>query len=294
MSATGPASVFGSRPTLIITSTWGVTDPSHCSIAVRTVSGRPRSIKAFFRVCARFSSACSKSHFLPLRSPVEHYTTSKGSRAPALGGNLRRRRSRLRDGAGRAGRGPRPRAVTSQHDLFCDIIILHFGNHGTGWGAGQPMKAEVLNAFFQAAVEILRCEIKDSVHRGALAATIAPTLDSEVTVFLGAVGNLRGLVLFGMSRETALALASRMAGMPFTTLDDLVLSAVAELGNVVTGRALMALSEQGYACDLTPPSVMVGKGAYFSTLGIPRIRIPLYTSLGEIRLDVALQESPKG
>ncbi|MCG0237924.1 MAG: chemotaxis protein CheX [Firmicutes bacterium] len=153
------------------------------------------------------------------------------------------------------------------------------------------MKAEVLNAFFRAAVETLRCEIKDSVHRGALTATIDPTLDSEVTVFLGAVGNPRGLVLFGMSRETALALASRMAGMPFATLDDLVLSAVAELGNVVTGRALMALSEQGYTCDLTPPSVMVGKGAYFSTLGIPRIRIPLQTSLGEIRLDVALQES---
>lgn len=152
------------------------------------------------------------------------------------------------------------------------------------------MRAEVLNAFFRAATETLHSEIRDEVRRGALAASTSSTLDSEVTVFLGAVGNPKGLVLVGMSRATALALASRMAGIEFNQLDDLVLSAVAELGNVVTGRAMMGLSQLGYNCDLTPPSVMVGKGAYFSTLGIGRIRIPLYTSVGEIWLDVALQE----
>lgn len=151
------------------------------------------------------------------------------------------------------------------------------------------MKAEILNAFLQAATDTLRTETGDEVSRGALAAVSAPRLTDEVTVFLAAVGSPKGLVLYGMSRKTTLAIAGAMVSQEFPAVNDLVLSGVAELGNVITGRAIMHLAQMGYDCDITPPSVMVGQGAYFSTLGITRIQIPIVTRFGTFHVYTALQ-----
>lgn len=152
------------------------------------------------------------------------------------------------------------------------------------------MKAEILNAFLRATTETLRAETGDEVSRGPLAAVSTPHLTDEITVMLAAVGNPRGLVLYGMSTEMTLALAGAMVGQPFRELTGLVLSGVAELGNVITGRAVTALSTLCYECDITPPSVMVGKGARFSTLGITRILIPIRTRYGPFHVYTALQE----
>ncbi len=153
----------------------------------------------------------------------------------------------------------------------------------------KGLKAEILNAFLRATTDTLRTETADEVSRVGLAAINVPNLTDDVTVVLAVVGNPRGLVQYGMSTETTLAMAGAMVGQSFPEINDLVLSGVAELGNVITGRASMFLSQMQYECDITPPSVMVGKGARFSTLGITRIVIPVQTRYGPFHVYVALQ-----
>ncbi len=50
--------------------------------------------------------------------------------------------------------------------------------------------------------------------------------------------------------------------------DNLAESAIAEMGNIITGQAAIGLEEQGYVCKLSPPTLISGKGVVISTLDI--------------------------
>jgi chemotaxis protein CheX len=94
-----------------------------------------------------------------------------------------------------------------------------------------------------------------------------------------------------MSAQSALQLASSLMGETFITLNKLAQSGVAELGNVITGRASMKLSEAGYDANISTPSLIIGNGATISTLEYPRLIAPLITSKGTITIHLALRES---
>ena len=49
-----------------------------------------------------------------------------------------------------------------------------------------------------------------------------------------------------------------MMGMPVTALDDMSISAISELGNMIMGNAATIFSTKGYVIDITPPSVCHG------------------------------------
>jgi chemotaxis protein CheX len=96
-------------------------------------------------------------------------------------------------------------------------------------------------------------------------------------------------VLIAMASATARAIVARMIGGECPELTELAQSGIAELGNVITGRATVLLSEAGYTSDLAPPMVMVGRGTTVNTLGVPRLVIPLATEFGQVEIQVALK-----
>lgn len=153
------------------------------------------------------------------------------------------------------------------------------------------MKAEFVNPFLSAAFQVLQTETGGEVVKGNIALEDAPLVSDEVTVLIGVVGRAQGLVLYGMSEKTAKELVSSMTGEPIEVFDSLAESAVAELGNVITGLASGALEEAGFPCKIAPPSVVTGKGTTISTLAIKRLVIPLQTKCGEILVHVALRET---
>lgn len=153
------------------------------------------------------------------------------------------------------------------------------------------MDAKLVNPFWHAARRTLESEAGGAVERGALLLEQSNRLSDEVTVLLGVVGNPQGMALFGMSRQTAKTLASTMmGGADVHMLDELVISAVAELGNVIAGGALVELEREGFKADIVPPSVLIGADAQISTLRIPRIGIPLHTRAGQVIIYIALEE----
>jgi chemotaxis protein CheX len=85
-----------------------------------------------------------------------------------------------------------------------------------------------------------------------------------------------------------------MMGQVFKEFDNLAQSGVAEMGNVITGRATVKLYEGGFSAMISPPTLIQGRDVTISTLDFARIIVPLVTEAGEIVIHLALRESPTG
>jgi chemotaxis protein CheX len=153
------------------------------------------------------------------------------------------------------------------------------------------MNVKFLNPFVEAAFEVLPAEAGVSLVRGELALDKHPYVTDDVTVILSLVGQVQGTVFYSMAATTALEVSSRMLGERLTQLDGLAQSGVAELGNVITGRASVKLAEAGYESTISPPTLLVGRGARISTLDFARLIVPLGSELGTVTIQLALRET---
>ncbi len=151
------------------------------------------------------------------------------------------------------------------------------------------MRAEIINPFLQAASEVLESELGSPPQGGAIGLQRSAYTSDEVTAVVAVTGDVAGMVIFAMAESTARAMVSKMMGRDFPDLDALAQSGIAEIGNVITGRAAVLLSEAGFASDLAPPMLIVGRGTTISTLDVQRLVIPMETEFGKIEIQVALK-----
>jgi chemotaxis protein CheX len=152
------------------------------------------------------------------------------------------------------------------------------------------VKVEFLNPFVESACEILKLEMHENIDRGDLHLETGLYVTDDVTVILSLIGTVEGTVFYSMSKDLALQLTSTLMDRKFTVLDKLVQSGIAELGNVITGRASMKLAAAGYETNISTPSMIMGRGATISTLEYPRLIVPLFTSIGTVTIHLALRE----
>jgi len=144
----------------------------------------------------------------------------------------------------------------------------------------------------EAATEVLNDEVQTEVSRGALSLQKTSLTTDDITVLITLVGQVQGVVLVSLSRQTGLNMVASIMGQPFTEFDSLAQSGVAELGNVITGRATIKLAEAGIQSNISPPTLILGSSIQISTLDFPRIVVPLHTDLGSITVHLALRENP--
>lgn len=79
----------------------------------------------------------------------------------------------------------------------------------------------------------------------------------DIVVKIGLTGEASGAVLLGFSKEFALCIVRIMTAMDADEVDELVLSAMAEISNIIAGNAATMLSEQGSVVDICPPEAVV-------------------------------------
>ncbi|MEW6503794.1 MAG: chemotaxis protein CheX [Chloroflexota bacterium] len=156
------------------------------------------------------------------------------------------------------------------------------------------MNVKFLNPFVEAAYEVLRAETGMEISRGELRLEQGMYVTDDVTVILSLVGAVEGTVFYSMNRSAAVRFASIMMGEALVELNGLAQSGIAEIGNVITGRASMKLSENGYESNISTPSLILGKGASISTLDYPRLVVPLVTDAGSVEIHLALREGKRG
>src|ERR671933_216131 len=119
------------------------------------------------------------------------------------------------------------------------------------------MRAEFINPFLQAATEVLESELGSIPCRGTIGLQRSAYTSDEVTAVVAVTGEVAGMVMFAMTDETARAIVSKIMGQEFPTFDALAQSGVAEMGNVITGRAAVLLAEAGFSSGPPPPLLVV-------------------------------------
>jgi chemotaxis protein CheX len=156
------------------------------------------------------------------------------------------------------------------------------------------MNVKFLNPFLEAAAEVLKAEMSATATRGDLSLQKSAMTTDDVTVLIHLVGQVYGVVMYGMPRETGLKMVSAILGQELSEMNSLAQSGIAELGNVITGAATVKFSQAGFEANISPPMVILGRGVQVSTLDFPRIVVPLETELGRMGVHLALRERLPG
>ncbi|HBG36595.1 MAG TPA: chemotaxis protein CheX [Treponemataceae bacterium] len=152
------------------------------------------------------------------------------------------------------------------------------------------MRVEYINPFVETAysilVEVLGGEVKrDNLY---LKSTSMPVMG--VAALVGLAGDVEGRVLFDMSMETALNIASKMNDEKIDTFDELAKATITELANLITAQAVTKLHELGFKFDLTPPALFTGERMEISDQNVEALIVPMITEQGKIEVNVAIRE----
>ena len=158
------------------------------------------------------------------------------------------------------------------------------------------MRVEYINPFVETSFQILKEVLGGAdVKRGDLylKSTAMPVMG--VAALVGLAGDVEGRVLFDMSYETALNIASKMNGETLATFDDLAKATISELANRITAQAVTKLHELGFKFDLTPPALFAGEKMEIAALGgqtdsVEALIVPLITECGKVEINVAIRE----
>jgi len=153
------------------------------------------------------------------------------------------------------------------------------------------MKAEYVNAFLAPAQIVWEKELHCPLEfvGAEMISNIFTT--SEITVIIGVSGELEGNVLYGFGFGTSLALAGRMMGETIAEHNEVSLSAVGELANMITGNAATQLSSAGFSCDISPPIMIEMVGSRIATVGGTQILATFNSELGDLTIRISLKES---
>ena len=99
------------------------------------------------------------------------------------------------------------------------------------------MRVEYINPFVETSYKVLKEVLGGiDVKRGDLylKSTAMPVMG--VAAFVGLAGDVEGRVLFDMTMETALNIASKMNGETLSEFDDLAKATINELANLLLHR----------------------------------------------------------
>jgi chemotaxis protein CheX len=155
------------------------------------------------------------------------------------------------------------------------------------------LRVDFVNPFISAAADVVKSTLDCDLDRGVLRLDASKVASDDVTVVIGVTGDAEGIVMYGMSERTAKQFAQVMLGQRMPVFDALAESAVAELGNMIAGSATVGLEKQSYACRLTPPTLLYGRGTMISLIDINRLVIPLSCKHGTLEICVALRDNKR-
>lgn len=158
----------------------------------------------------------------------------------------------------------------------------------------EPRSAASLDyvrAFVQAAERVLGEVIGEVPTKGTPIFQKEPSIGlQEVNVTVGITGDLQGQVNFGMDLTTALSIASTMMMETVTELDEMSISALQELANMISGNARFFLNDLGVRSDITPPTMLVGKDMSATWHRIRAMAVPLDLSAGRLLVTVGIRQ----
>jgi len=154
------------------------------------------------------------------------------------------------------------------------------------------MDVRIFSSFVLSAISILEqvAQVKGQLTQPSVSDRISPSYDVSVRVSI--VGDVEGTVVYSMDQDVAKKIASTMLmGALIKELDDISLSAITELANMITGNASTKLASKGLSVDITPPTLLSENHTDIPFGNTQTVIIPIKTDTGIFEINAALQES---
>ncbi len=171
------------------------------------------------------------------------------------------------------------------------------------------MRFAYVNAFVESAETVLAQVAGRPVTRSRPTLTVEPVADRGVATLVNLSGQVAGQVVFDVDPDTARRLVERMTEGADPDDDELLHDTMAELANMMIGRAVSLLHDRGYRFSLSPPMVFSGGPIVFSRAAwggraggaapagpagcaepVETLVLTLQTALGEVALHVGVTE----
>lgn len=153
------------------------------------------------------------------------------------------------------------------------------------------MKVEYINPFVEAAKDVFQTMLNSDIKLGKISLKESPFSVSNMVIMIGIVGEIRGQICLELTEETAEAIISgMMGGISVTVMDEIGVSAIAELGNMIMGNTCTIFAKNKVNIDITPPTVFTGDKIRISNK-MATIVIPLIIeNYGCININVTAEE----
>ena len=157
------------------------------------------------------------------------------------------------------------------------------------------MRVEYINPFVEASFNVLKEVLGTDVKRGDLYLKSSSMQIRGVAALVGLAGDVEGRVLFDMTKETALSVASIMNGEEMKIMDDMVKATITELANMITAQAVTKLHDLGFKFDLTPPALFTGENMEIANnLDVEALIVPMEIGPGgkngKLEINVVIRE----
>lgn len=152
------------------------------------------------------------------------------------------------------------------------------------------LNVEYINPFLSAATTILRDMVQVECKIGKPFLRDMSFTEDSIVIMIGVTGEMRGQVMIAFERPIACDVAGRMMMNPgLTEMDEIAMSAICELGNMIMGNTATIFSTKGIGIDITPPTMCNGN-VKFATQFTKNICIPLtYDSDKAIEFNIAIK-----
>lgn len=129
-----------------------------------------------------------------------------------------------------------------------------------------------------------------NIQKGKLSVKGKELISSGLVIIIGVVGVIRGNVVYFIDMEDAKKIASTMMmGMPVDEFDEISMSALSELANMLTANAATCFSTIGISIDISTPSMLHGENMSIKMSSSQVLCIQLFADDIPIEINIAFE-----
>ena len=151
------------------------------------------------------------------------------------------------------------------------------------------MKMELIQPFINSADAVLSQMLQAPTSVGNLTMEEEAYRRKGVAALVGLTGDIEGRIIFDLDEETAVRVASKLAGASLPESDDLIRETVCELANQVVGNAVCTLNDLGFNFRVHPPVLHTSPTGSTSSEDTEALVLCFDTESGAVFMNLALR-----
>ena len=156
------------------------------------------------------------------------------------------------------------------------------------------MNDDYLTPFLDPVKQVWEKELGHAIQMCGVETIAHQFTTEDVTALVPISGQLEGSVLFGFNKDTAKAIVSEIVGFSSEDFNEVALSALGELANMIPVQAVSRLNSNGLSCQMGQPIFVQSAGRKLDKLAGPQKRAVFHSDIGFLFVRVGLNEQRQG